>query len=636
MSNTVHDRFFSIQELVDNVTDQLDPEDVACLARTNRRLNQQCTPTLYRSIDVVFSRGNGGKKNLFQSISSLQTLARNIRHVRRLKFRVSELAYYYNCVLTLEEMNSLSSESGSTLSSTAAAPARQAWLPPLDIRTCQFIAMPRMTCLTHLTVYPVTSETPYAVLSVNDPQATLARVCWMISFNPGLTHLLVNGLFIVDIPTERLLGNALARLDKLEKLQLWLFCPDHRLQPGPRLLFKCRPSIKSITFYIDEVDVLPSAGSGDDHEEDERGGDLMATTPTPEPLVNLEELIVKASEEWASTPNIHSIFAHCPNLKKLKTPYIRRPRVSDAIGQYVGETCPKIESLIYDARQLEQYDSVPFRIMDTLPAQQVTHLEYKGFFLNIIDPGPDVAFQRHSTTLRSIRISNNSPLFWIKMSTILKDCVNLESLFILGQNRQGHYINLDDAIEHPWGCTRLTSLTLSISSCELPIDQNLPPYYFRQTPIRLTEAETLHFAQLEMLYLQIGKLIEVKHLNLSMVRHNLVDNDFHLVSDPTLWFPAMLSLGNTWTGRPGYLRHLSGLSKLETLCGSFRADSEEAMSTVDYPEVVWIDQHWPDLELVDLFAGEEDVTAPFKWFLDKREREGRRGDLALGRYQYDY
>ncbi|KAG0272066.1 hypothetical protein BGZ95_000068 [Linnemannia exigua] len=589
-------------------------------------------------------RGNGGKNNLFQSTSSLQALARNIRHIRCLFFRVPELAYYYNCVLTFEDMNLQSSESRSTLATTtttsttttaaAAAPARQAWLPPPDIRTCQFIAMPRMTCLTHLTMYPTTSATPYTVPSVNDPQATLAQVCWIMSLNPGLTYLIVHGLFIVDIRSERLLGNALAGLDKLKKLQLWLFCPDHRLQPGPRLLFQCRPSIQSITLYIDEIDDLPGAVSGGDQEDvDKRGGDLVTATWNPEPLTNLEELLIKASEDWASRPSIRSIFAHCPNLKKLKIPYIPRPQVTDAIGQYVGEMCPKIESLIYDARQVEQYDSVPF---STLPAPQVTHLEYKGFLLNILNPEPDLALQRHSATLRSIRINNISPLFWIKMSTILRVCVNLESLVILGQDRIGHYISLDDAIEHPWGCTRLTSLTLSISGCELPVDNDLPPYYSRQAPISLTEAETQHFAQLEMLYLQIGKLTEIMHLDLNMVRQNVVNNDFHLVSDPTLWFPAMLSLGNAWTGRPGYLHHLSGLSKLRNLYGSFSADLEEARSTVDYPEVVWIDQHWPDLERIDSFASEKDITAPFKWLLNKRVRDGRRSDLTLGIYDDDY
>lgn len=66
----------------------------------------------------------------------------------------------------------------------------------------------------------------------------------------------------------------------------------------------------------------------------------------------------------------------------------------------------------------------------------------------------------------------------------------------------------------------------------------------------------------------------------------------HLVS-----FPGMLSLGDAAHGRPGYLRLLGGLKKLKKLVGFVLANTTETRLTMGLREVVWIDEHWPLLQV---------------------------------------
>ncbi|KAF9104108.1 hypothetical protein BGX29_002435, partial [Mortierella sp. GBA35] len=73
----------------------------------------------------------------------------------------------------------------------------------------------------------------------------------------------------------------------------------------------------------------------------------------------------------------------------------------------------------------------------------------------------------------------------------------------------------------------------------------------------------------------IGGLTKLGTLYLRMVQlyeQGQVDDDEE--EDEPQSFPAMLSLGDVWEGRPGYLHHLAELKNLETLQGTVGADTE--------------------------------------------------------------
>lgn len=126
--------------------------------------------------------------------------------------------------------------------------------------------------------------------------------------------------------------------------------------------------------------------------------------------------------------------------------------------------------------------------------------------------------------------------------------------------------------------------------------------------------------------MQIGRLTELRQLNIAMVwLDEAREMDGPRRITPML-LPAMLSLGNTLEGRPGFLKHFSGLTKLETLSRSVRADTEEAKKTINWDEVNWIYLHWPKLKHAHFFGSEKEIRTPFLWL---RERTHDRSQLKL-------
>ncbi|KAF9144004.1 hypothetical protein BGX30_014093 [Mortierella sp. GBA39] len=174
---------------------------------------------------------------------------------------------------------------------------------------------------------------------------------------------------------------------------------------------------------------------------------------------------------------------------------------------------------------------LPFRIMGALPAQQVVSVELRAGRSGIDRDMMNLAIQRHSTSLRELRFQKDNYMFDISVSTILKECYNLEVLHILCTRAGGFYVTLDDALERPWFCAKLTRLALGISGCE-------------------------------DLYRRIGALTALKELNLKMIPllYESGEVDVERMQDDRMSFPAMLSLPDPQTGMPGYLEVLQGLA----------------------------------------------------------------------------
>ncbi|KAF9135561.1 hypothetical protein BGW39_002309 [Mortierella sp. 14UC] len=218
------------------------------------------------------------------------------------------------------------------------------------------------------------------------------------------------------------------------------------------------------------------------------------------------------------------------------------------------------------------------------------------------------------------------------VQTILVECGALEKFEVRQyETHGGLFITLEDAIEKPWACTRVQrfDLTVGVSEREFDLDQE-DPYYLRESPIVLTPAEEQLFAMLEKLYRQVGLLTEVRRLDLRL--EWLGDEGFPTQNSAynTNSFPALLSLGDARTNRPGYLHLLAGLKKLQNLRGSVFMDVDETEKTVDYREVVWMDDNWRELTIAEFFLNEEGQESRecFKWL--KRQREHDKISLTLG------
>ncbi|KAF9081920.1 hypothetical protein BGX23_000304 [Mortierella sp. AD031] len=248
---------------------------------------------------------------------------------------------------------------------------------------------------------------------------------------------------------------------------------------------------------------------------------------------------------FMSIPALQSFARHVRHVRTVKL--CLKELEIDKIGEFIGKECPNIQLLCYGRHEYGAIGSLPFRIIETLPAQQLDSLEYGGPFTNTIDPLVNLTLQRHSSTLRTVEFYGCNNVDRFPASAVF-NCDNLEIFTITSYDQKGLYITLADALEYPWRCTKLLQLTLSIGGCELPLEPGRLPYHSRPTPITLSEAEEQHFMQLERLYVQIGKLTELLSLDLKMVKINGQGQAYTPSENEPTCFPAMLSLGDIWAG----------------------------------------------------------------------------------------
>ncbi|KAF9156772.1 hypothetical protein BG015_001636 [Linnemannia schmuckeri] len=382
---------------------------------------------------------------------------------------------------------------------------------------------------------------------------------------------------IKDVRSYQLLLKAVAEQSHLEGVYLTVDC-EQASQLGMDIFHRIRPSIQRFSY-------LPFCSSDQWNRKLPGDEDVdLVTSKRQGPLKKLIKLdLWDLGEEDTSTDSL-DIFAHIPNVKDLRNGDVIGNHDIEAIGRFVGRECSKLRRSRCQPKWDDAYDFLPYVIMGGLPHHQIIDFQDSGFCSDLSHPIASVAIQQHSAILRHLEL--------------LEDLVKE-----ISEEGGGIYIDLTDAQGSPWKCTKLCRLSLSISGCELPpVDAENLPYYDRETPIALFQAETYHFAKLERFYLQIGRLAELRELCLQMVKL-----DEH---------------------GPGYLGHFSGLSKLKKLKGSFRADTKGTKIRMGWKEALWIYERWPDLECVELF-GDMHIEAPLLWLRNQARHAGR-AHLLLG------
>lgn len=555
---------------------------------------------------------------IFSSTSGTQALGRNIRHVKELTFTSEDLGYYYNCVQSFEGLKEQCDDD------IGPQPTWYPALSPRTPRTCQVVALPPMTRLSQFEYYLINLGDWWTKMPVvGKPPVILAQLCWLITHNPHLTILRINFIPVMTSCNYRFLYRTIASLKGIKSLDFAVEChPNRGFQLGLDLLNCLSPSIQSFIFNSIQ---LSETYEEHDHSETRDGGSSSELVMMPRrqgPLTELLELTLEITSNGTTAADVISVFAQCPNIQMLDIRGINwRYNVRD-IGGLIGRQCPHINRLLFYSTESDEIDSLPYWILQELPPQQIIEFKDTGKFSDMSFPAANPLLLKHSTTLRTLSLSReNGDFSRISAGVIFDKCVNLEVLE-MGVDGGGVYIDLADAQGSPWCCTKLKRLTISVSNCVLPpIDAESLHYYDRPAPIALTQAETDLLSRLEKLYIQIGRLTKLQDLDIKMVKFD-EQGEVDKTSAESHTFPAMLSLGDRWQGRPGYLGHLAGLSKLETFMGSVRADSRENKVTMEWKECVWINEHWPRLSQANFFYFKKDVSAPFTW-LQKQRRHGR-------------
>ncbi|KAG0377251.1 hypothetical protein BGX24_006460 [Mortierella sp. AD032] len=548
--------------------------------------------------------------NVFSSTESVQALAKNVHLVRQLSLESPEIVYYANCIFAFQDK--LLHQAADTIAddlpqqpSSQEQQQRPLWLATLDPSTCAALSIPPMTLLTKLkfrvNYFKSVMDCPYLLPNFRDPKATLTYVCWIMDLNPNLLDLTLDSLSIKDQRDVRLLTTLIFGLKRLKRLSIVL-CQN---------VFWEKPSDLS-------------------WEKDEAECGLPKTTPRrQEPLMHLTRMDHSdVADEGVSESDILSILAHCPHLIGISIPNFTEVKNTQRLAQEVAQFFPKLISLDNENDYGDATQGLVLRILEALPQQQVKKVICTGYYSFTVLGLDDARwlFRQHSKTLQTITLSGCQNIDTKMIKVILLECEAWEKLFVDWEpdnTRHQLCIDLENAVESPWVCSRIRELVLTVAFPDEPLHlhaDDIVPYYERPTPTALSAAEKEQFRLLEALYRQIGALKELRALDLRAILFDTQDRRPVSESYMVNTFPGMLSLGCEETGRPGYLAHLAGLTKLMLFSGSASATNEETKVTIGMDETVWMEQHWPALEDADFFGNMRgrDFPEAFRWWKEQR------------------
>ncbi|KAF9542193.1 hypothetical protein EC957_002275 [Mortierella hygrophila] len=591
-------------------------------------MQAQWQPSLYRTINMTYySRG----KRLLRSADSKLALCRNIRHVRLLKLGLAEMVYLFNSMVAFIDI----------ALPDAGPEIRPTWLPLPDRATFHVVPLPCMTQLKQLEVFLDRSKDnttcPYRMPSINNSRANLAQVCWIAARSPNLVDLNLKSIPVMDDRGLRLLMTTLTELSRLRTFSLSLVAKASQWRHlGFAIFFSCPTSIQKIQIDMQDTATdqhLATASSIHERDRtdqnhgfnggiDEDDNNVESPTLRTERLVNLRELALWEMDKSTTAQNIVALFVHCPSIEKLTISNIRGSYDTELVAQIVGELCPHLRHISCRGWKGEgQTKQLPFRIMSAIPEHGLREINCHSSSFVLNDAVARKSFARHSITLETVIFDACVGVNSRSLAVILAECPNLVVLQVtLSDHYRGPALHLEDAISAPWGSNKFRRLSLTIGIPVIsPTDAKELPYYLRKGPAVLTEAETKRFAHLEKFYKQIGSLHELEYLDLRVDMVNALGESFDDTNYEHLSFPGLLSLGNTRTGRVGYLGLLSGLTKLKELRGSVYVRADETEKTMGLREIVWVDEFWPQLEVAEFFFENEPVNEPFRWLQDQRD-----------------
>ncbi|KAK3841487.1 MAG: hypothetical protein J3R72DRAFT_491384 [Linnemannia gamsii] len=550
-------------------------------------------------------------------------------------------------------------------------PTLPSWVPsPTDPPPlCRLTPLAPMNNLVHLRMNfrpPRYKIKPRYLMSTNQIATTTAarQVCWIIQQSPHIAYLQFDQLSVSSLNEMELLAVTFHGLRWLQEIRLFIRAKEEEVRErGFYKIFFALPVSVSVCkmvganplhcshFWLDtglrsckpedgeeneldKEDGDESSSSSRQSASDNRGGviaiqekkqvgeekekelDIPEVFCRDEPLSQLKKF--RAWDmDMLTNEEVLAVFDHCPNVDSLCVPNVSAIEGGlNILAGSISERCPHL-------RRLSSRHPVPAlatTIMEAMSKQQKIE-EVKVLFKR---SGFDVgairrAFTRHSTTL--CKVDFRGTLVRSKdLLAILELCGSLEILIQYPEyDGSDHFITLADAISVPWACKRIRHLEIAIGLDQISLSSEDLPYYQRPAPVTLLEEETRQFADLEMLYREIGGLVHLEYLEL----HGTYTDDDAIANETGLatrtrnfTFPGMLSIRDDATGRPGYLDLLSGLVKLKILLGSVRGTTDEAKATVGDREMEWIASHWPALERVEFFSSNRDATTPFSRLRD--------------------
>ncbi|KAF9135544.1 hypothetical protein BGW39_002292 [Mortierella sp. 14UC] len=680
------ERFFSIPELVEALAAKLTTKQLVTLIKTNRRMQVLCEPALFRDLDLVSKEGYKRFESI-PAVQAIGRNGRHVRSAK-LEI-VSSLFYYNglignNTYASTDKDDKKASEDSASLptynktalmdnvSSIASAIMERdkdkdkdptAVTMPLPLPDCpipapfDFIPFAPMSNLTkiHMSIYGHVENTQskrYFMNSSFNSENGLRQACYILEQSPHLVDVTLDEIYPEMTRELQFLPRTIQGLSKLRRLELGLTLARFQWPHfGTTIFYACPPSIQElkINFADMEMDSMapnPLVGYIDTNGTGARPWTMddyvwKATTPRrQEPLYELTKFSVGALKS-ETTAEVLAQLDHCPEVVQLSVPFIgKRVKVNDVV-QHLVKNCRELASLVCDGFQSKQINTLTNGIIQAMPEQTLQEINWPGYK---DDPAIDYRkfYSRHSRTLRKLDVVLCRGIQSKTIQAVMCECYAMEE-FLLQPHHWTSDIKLDlaDAVAAPWVCTRMRTLYLLVGIEDLrptSVGQAgvLKPYYKRK-PFFLKIEEKEQFSQLEAFYKQIGKLTKLSTLVLKakMLRASDPPNVLNtntIEDEAGIWFgyqkisfPAMLSLGDAATGRPGYLQHLKGLKNLRLFLGSVAVDTDETITTVGWDEIRFIDKYWPKLQRTEMIQNHKGKDnngelwhKPVAWLMKQR------------------
>ncbi|KAF9902689.1 hypothetical protein EC991_004612 [Linnemannia zychae] len=617
--------FFSIMELMELLSAFLDLKALARLSATSSVLDAACSPILWRYFNYRESKDSKQKQ---VRIEQLKALARRGHHTR---------SFHTDALILVLYVNGISGTQEDPLTLT-----RPPWLPaPKAQSTLEGVRFSSMTRLTRIVCSLFTNGFKDPAEGIKeipsfDSSNKFRQLCWLIELNPYLINVTLSALEPKTSADNHILACAIASLSRLKNLRVEYFAS---IASGPwieglkTLFFACPVSLQSLelkTYHT--LEPLPNLTSSLSSPSpaislDANWEQTMTSPPTRDgPLHRLKELQLPILTALPLS-DYSRILEHCPKIDTFSVvPLVDScvPVIAE-LAPSVKKHCKLIRHVRINRTTSWWYDWDPYLILDGLDSPlESFQIEFYDEGLEEISKDRAISsFHQHSSSLKDIRLLSCERLSDEVIQSILGTCVILERLELSDRLGRQAVANLSKLVACRWVCTGLKHLRITIDWGQFtgPTPPHLPADYLRQSnspspPKPLSEQDKVIWEQLEKLYKQIGSLIHLEVLELSvyfgrMSRNPYQPSDQNVESPvhiPTLdtsfrspdRLPLLLSLGVHASGRCGYLSWLSGLKNLKELRGSVHLGNPENAMTLRQPELEWMVEHWPKLRVLEL------------------------------------
>ncbi|KAF9934662.1 hypothetical protein FBU30_000986 [Linnemannia zychae] len=361
--------------------------------------------------------------------------------------------------------------------------------------------------------------------------------------------------------------------------------------------------------------------------------ELMSRSDRSEPRMELVDVGLWNFANSTTQDQLVWLYEHCCMVEKLNISSFQTEVNPKVIANIIKTLCTKIRTLTFRRSELGYWSgTLPFEVLCAMPKQQLITIDYRKVEYRLTEEMTQISILRHSDTLTTLILQECDQISSKAIQVILKVCTGLIHLQLgWDEDEVPSYIHLEDAISTSWASNKFTYLELTIAIPKLRYESTQIPYYRRHPKCILTPSETHLFSQLQTLYYQLASLRDLTQLDLRALESGADDIS---VIDPFYFehtFPAMFSLGDTRSGRPGFLTLFEGWTRLKEIRGSFSICTNETFETMNTLEASWIATHWPALKFIEFHQGdEEEEREVFRWLEDYRQLYDPAFSIGLG------